>query len=249
MKLQGQTAIITGGGTGIGLACANLFIREGARVALFGRRRELLNQTAADLGKNVLTIGGDITQKNDVQMLVQKTVEAFGRIDILINNAGVFHGSSFHEMEEEQWDNIFGVNLRGVFLLTREVIPNMLEAGKGNIVNISSILGIVAARDVSAYNVSKGALNQLTRSIAVEYGNRGIRCNAVCPGLVATEMTSDIISNKELMEDWLKNYPIGRFGVPEDVARACLFLASTESSFITGAVLPVDGGYTAFAKG
>ena len=249
MKLKNQVAIITGGGTGIGLACAQLFIQEGAQVILFGRSNKSLDKAVTDLGDDAISVCGDITKKNDVQTLVEIALERFGVVDILINNAGTFSASPFHQISEEQWDYLLNVNLRGVFLLTREVIPNMLQSGNGNIINISSILSLVAASEFSAYNVSKGALNQFTRSIAVEYGGRGVRCNAVCPGLIETEMTADLMANKELMEEWIKNYPIGRFGKPEDVAQACLFFASKESSFITGAVLPIDGGYTALARG
>ena len=135
--------------------------------------------------------------------------------------------------------------MTAVFKLTREVLPHMIKQKSGSIVNISSILGLVAVPNTAAYNVSKGALNQFSRSLAVEYGPSGIRCNAICPGLIATEMTEELMNDKDFMQELRKNYPIGRFGQPEDIAQACLFLASDESSFITGAVLPVDGGYTA----
>ena len=249
MKLQNKTAIITGGATGIGLACARLFVEAGARVCLFGRRQVLLDRAVDELGDSAKAVSGDITNGEDVRKLVQKTLNAFGQIDILVNNAGIFTGSAIHETGDEHWDGVMDANLRGVFLLTREVLPHMIEKGGGSVVNVSSILGIVAAAGVAAYNVSKAALNQFTRSVAVECGGSGVRCNAVCPGLIATDMTADLMADDALMKDWRKNYPLGRFGEPVEVATACLYLASDDASFVTGAVLPVDGGFTAFARG
>ena len=136
-------------------------------------------------------------------------------------------------------------NIRSVFQLTKRVLPHMMKRKAGAFIHISSILGLVAAPGVAAYNVSKGALLQFNRSIAMEYGSMGIRSNAVCPGMVKTEMTEELMKDKELMQEWSKDYPIGRFGVPKDVANACLYLASDESSFVTGVAFPVDGGFTA----
>ena len=137
------------------------------------------------------------------------------------------------------------INMTAVFQLTRKVLPVMMKQKGGSIIHISSILGIIAVPQVAVYNISKGAMNQLNRSIAVEYGNYGIRSNSICPGLIKTDMTADLMNDETLMQEWSKEYPIGRFGKPEDVANACLFLASDESSFITGTILPVDGGFTA----
>ena len=245
MRLKNKTAIITGGATGIGLACARLFQQEGARVALFGRRQDRLDQAQKVLGDSALAVPGDITRQQDIDLLVDRVVAEWGRIDILINNAGTFAPAALHETEDSLWDSTLDVNLRGVFLLTKKVLPHMLEQQSGSIVHISSILGMVAVPQTAAYNASKGALNQLSKSIAVEYGSAGIRSNAVCPGMIETEMTEELRGNTELMEEWKKDYPLGRFGGPDEVARACLFLASDEASFVTGATLPVDGGYTA----
>ncbi len=245
MRLNNKTAIITGGATGIGLACARLFTREGARVAIFGRRQDRLDQARKEIGDSVLAVQGDITHEQDIQRLVDTTLKELGKVDILINNAGTFTGGPLHETDAEAWDRVFNINMTGVFQLTRRVLPSMVEQGSGSIIHISSILGMVAMPQTAAYNASKGALNQFSKSIAVEYGAQGIRSNALCPGMIETEMTEELRSDTALMEEWIKDYPLGRFGQPEEVAQACLFLASDESAFITGATLPIDGGYTA----
>ncbi len=245
MRLNNKTAIITGGATGIGLACARLFTREGARVAIFGRRQDRLDQARKQIGDSVLAVQGDITHEQDIQRLVDTTLKELGKVDILINNAGTFTGGPLHETDAEAWDRVFNINMTGVFQLTRRVLPSMVEQGSGSIIHISSILGIVAMPQTAAYNASKGALNQFSKSIAVEYGAQGIRSNALCPGMIETEMTEELRSDTALMAEWIKDYPLGRFGQPEEVAQACLFLASDESAFITGTTLPIDGGYTA----
>jgi NAD(P)-dependent dehydrogenase (short-subunit alcohol dehydrogenase family) len=245
MRLANKTAIITGGGSGIGQACAWAFYQEGANVVLFGRREDKLKETAQELGSRALTVQGDMTQSEDLDRLVQETRSKYHRIDILVNSAGLFQGAPLHEISDEQYDEMMDINMKAVFRLTQRVLPVMMEQKSGSIIHISSILGIIAVPQVAAYNISKGALNQFSRSIAVEYGSYNIRSNSICPGLINTDMTADLMKDEDLMQEWSKDYPIGRFGEPEDVANACLFLASEESSFVTGAVLPVDGGFTA----
>ena len=192
-----------------------------------------------------MPIQGDMTKSNDLDRLINETLNNYKRIDILVNNAGIFNGAPLHEISDSQWDALMDINIRSVFQLTKRVLPVMTAQKKGSIINISSILGLIAVPQVAAYNVSKGALNQLSRSVAVEYGPYGIRCNSICPGLIETDMTADLMQDDSLMQEWSKEYPIGRFGKPDDIASACLYLASDESSFVTGAVLPVDGGFTA----
>ena len=245
MRLKDKTAIITGGATGIGLACTRLFVQEGARVAIFGRRQDRLDQAKKEIGDAVVTIPGDITQEKDTARFVETAVKQLGKVDILINNAGIFGGGPIHEMGDDVWDETFNINMRGVFQLTRKALAQMVMQSSGNIIHISSVLGIRAIPGTAAYNVTKGALNQFSRSIAVEYGGQGIRSNSICPGMIETEMTEEMRTDTALMEEFLKRYPLGRFGKPEEVAKACLFLASDESAFITGATLPVDGGCTA----
>ena len=245
MRLKDKTAIITGGGTGIGLATARAICKEGAKVILFGRRKEKLEKAVEKLRESEIIVQGDMTNNNDLDKRINETLHNFKKIDILVNNAGLFNGSPLHEISDSQWDEIMDINIRSVFQLTRRVLPVMLSQKYGSIIHISSILGLIAVPQVAAYNVSKGALNQFSRSIAVEYGSSGIRSNSICPGLIATDMTADLMKDADLMKEWSKEYPIGRFGKPEDVANACLYLASDESSFVTGITLPVDGGFTA----
>ena len=245
MRLKDKIAIITGGGTGIGLATAHAFYQEGAKIIIFGRRKEKLEKAVEKLGDSAIIVQGDMTNNNDLDKLITETLHNFKKIDVLVNNAGLFNGSPLHEISDSQWDEIMDINIRSVFQLTRRVLPVMLSQKYGSIIHISSILGLIAVPQVAAYNVSKGALNQFSRSIAVEYGSSGIRSNSICPGLIATDMTADLMKDADLMKEWSKEYPIGRFGKPEDVANACLYLASDESSFVTGITLPVDGGFTA----
>lgn len=245
MRLKDKIAIITGGGSGIGLATARAFCQEGAKVILFGRRKEKIQKAADELDGSAIAVQGDMTNNGDLDQLINETLHNFKGIDILVNNAGLFNGAPLHEISDSQWDEMMDINIRSVFQLTKRVLPVMMAQKNGSIINISSILGLIAVPQVAAYNVSKGALNQFNRSIAVEYGSYGIRSNSICPGLIETDMTADLMKDENLMKEWSKEYPIGRFGKPEDVANACLYLASDESSFVTGTVLPVDGGFTA----
>lgn len=245
MRIKDKTAIITGGGTGIGLACARLFSEEGAQVVIFGRRKDQLDAAKALIGEPVQVISGDLNVAEDTGRLVGETIKHSGKIDILINNAGIFAGSPLHEMEDSHWDEILNTNLRGAFQITKKVLPNMMERKSGSIIHLGSNLGLVGAPGAAAYNVSKGGLVQFSRSIAVEYGPYGIRSNIVCPGFIHTKMTEGLMQDQAFMDNLIREYPLGRFGTPEDVAHACLYLAGDESSFVTGAVLPVDGGYTA----
>ncbi|MGR3219502.1 MAG: SDR family NAD(P)-dependent oxidoreductase [Candidatus Anammoxibacter sp.] len=249
MLLNGKVAIITGSGTGIGRATAMLFAKEGADVVLFGRRVEKLSEVEKEIkdqsGKDAIVVSGNVANIDDVRVLADKTIKEFKKIDILVNNAGIFRVSQFRETETSEWDEVMETNLKGAFLLTKEVIPHMISNKGGSIINIASILGMVAIPNAAAYNTSKGGLIMFTKSIALEYANQNIRANCICPGLVATPMTKDFMAETETMNEIIKDYPMERFGKPEDIAYPCLFLAAEWSSWMTGTVLPVDGGYTA----
>lgn len=250
MRLKGKTAIITGAGSGIGQACSLAFAREGARVVLVGRRRELLKQTAAEIQRDALVCEGDVSKLADVKRIVKTTLERFvGGVQVLVNSAAVLHAGTAETQTEEEWDETFNINVRGLWLMSREVIPLMRKAGEGSIINLSSALGIVGARSRAAYSASKGAVTTLTKSMALDLAPEQIRVNCICPGIVETELVSDFIRNAPDPELARRRrtelHPLGRFGQPSDIANMAVYLASDESMWVTGAALPVDGGYLA----
>ena len=252
MKLKNKVVLITGGGTGVGKATALLFAKEGAKVIITGRREQVLKEVADEAIKESLTIEylvSDISKEEDCKAAVDFTVNKFGRIDILFNNAGVLYKEITHETTTEQWLNTFNVNVRGMYLMSKYAIPHMLEHGYGVIVNNSSILGLKASAGFAAYNSSKGAVNQLTRSMALEYADKGIRVNAICLGTVYTPMADNMFEqwgDKEIaIERYISVHPIGRLAQPEEAAHAILFLSDDNVSFMTGSMLSVDGGLSA----
>src|SRR5581483_6156720 len=196
MRLKGKTAIITGAGSGIGQACALAFAREGARVVLVGRRRELLKQTAAQIQRDALVCDGDVSKLADVKRIVKTTLERFvGGVQVLVNSAAVLHAGTADTQPDEEWDETFNVNVRGLWLMSREVTPLMRKAGEGSIINLSSVLGIDGGRSRAAYSASKGAVTTLTKSMALDLAPEQIRVNCICPGIIETEMVSDFIRN------------------------------------------------------
>jgi len=253
MKLKDKTAIITGGGTGIGKATARLFAREGANVVITGRTEDSLNDTSLELGNEGLEISylvGDVSNETDCKKAVDFTVSKFGRIDILFNNAGVCYKSNTHETATVMWEKTFDINVKGVYLMSKHTLPHMIKDGSGSIVNNSSILGLKASpAGFAAYSASKGAVNQLTRSMALEYADKGIRVNAVCPGTIYTPMMDVLFEewgDREIGENrYISVHPIGRLAQPEEIAYAVLFLCDDNIKFTTGAMLSVDGGMSA----
>jgi NAD(P)-dependent dehydrogenase (short-subunit alcohol dehydrogenase family) len=249
MRLKGKTAIVTGAGSGIGQACAQAFAREGARVVLVGRRREYLKQTAANIQRDVLFCEGDVSKIADVNRVYSQTIERFGGVEILVNCAAVLHAGTAETQTDEEWDETFNINVRGLWLMSREAIAPMRKAGGGSIVNLSSVLGLMGARSRAAYSASKGAVTSLTKSMALDLAHEQIRVNCICPGIVETELVADFIRNSPDPELTKKRrtelHPLGRFGQPSDIANMAVYLASDESIWVTGAAMPVDGGYLA----
>lgn len=247
-RLQGKVAVITGGNAGIGEAIAKAFAREGALVVITGRRQVELDRVVSDIVKvegKAFPVAGSVTDELHVQETVRQTVQRFGRLDILVNNAGLGDfGKRLHEIDDATWTQVLDVNLTGVFRMTRAVLPQMLKQQRGVIVNISSIASLVGIPTLSAYAASKGALDSLTRSLAVDYANEGIRCNVVNPGLIDTPMAAPLMSNPEQLDPILSHYPIRRVGKPEEVANMVLYLASDEAAWVTGGTFSIDGGMT-----
>ena len=243
MKLSGKVALVTGGSRGIGKAIAKEFAANDASIVISGKDKTKLDESAKELG--ALAIQADIRKESEVQSLIDKTVEKFGRLDVLVNNAGVFPKIKLlHEISDSEWRDVLDVNLNGSFYATKYAIPYLQKNG-GAIINIASSAGLKAYENFNAdaYSASKAALVLLTKCWALEYAKSKIRVNCICPGVVETDMTSEFLSTPATRDMMNFAYPIGRFGTVNDVAKAALYFASEEDSpWVTGAVLPLDGG-------
>jgi NAD(P)-dependent dehydrogenase (short-subunit alcohol dehydrogenase family) len=248
-RLQGRIGIVTGAGSGIGRACAIAMAREGARVVLVGRRRDRVEEVAQEIGDSAFAVPADVSNAREIPGLLEQAVSRFGHPNLLLNNAGVLHLGNAEQISEEQWDHTFNVNVRAVWLLSRAVLPHMRKAGGGSIMNVASTLGIVGAPNRAAYAASKGAVVLLSKSMAIDHGHENIRVNAICPSFIETDLTAAVIGQSPdpaaVRRERTAAHPIGRLGCPEDIAGLVVYLASDESSWVTGAVLPVDGGYLA----
>jgi 3-oxoacyl-[acyl-carrier protein] reductase len=248
-NLTNKTVIVTGAGSGIGRGCAMALAAGGANLTLTGRRKPRLEETAHAIGGKTLVLAADVTRQSDIDSVIAQTVARFGNLNILINNAGVLHVGNAEAITEEQWDHTFNVNVRGVWLFSRSVLPVMRKARGGSIINVASVLGINAARNRAAYAPSKGAVVLLTKSMAIDYAPENIRVNAICPGFIETDLTADVIRQapdpEAVRRERMAVHPLGRFGKPDDVAALVVYLASDEASWVTGAIFPVDGGYLA----
>ncbi len=252
MKLEGKVALITGGSLGLGKATAHLFAQEGANVVITGRTEKRLVEKvgkAKKAGHEISHIVSDVSIESNCREAVDFTLDKYGKIDILFNNAGILGIGLTHDIEIDYWDKIFDINVKGTFMMSKFVIPHMLENGGGCIVNNSSVLGLKAVPGVAAYNATKGAITQLTRSMALDYAQQGIRVNAICPGTIETPLVEGLLDSMpelDAAEDMFKSFhPMGRFGTAEEIAHAVLFLCDDNVQFMTGTMLSVDGGWVA----
>lgn len=250
MRLAGKVILVTGAGGGMGRVAAETFAREGARVVANDALEGALAETVAlvrDVGGEIIGVPGNVAVGADVRRVVEEGVRAFGALHVLYNNAGIMPSAdtSVEETDEETLARVLDVNLKGVFLCCKYGIPELLKVGGGSIINIASFVAIVGCTvPQDAYTASKGGVLALTRSLAVQYGPRGIRANALCPGPVETPMLRQLWTSEEERNKRLRRIPLGRFGAAEDIVNAGIFLASDESSFITGNTFMVDGGIT-----
>ena len=258
MRLENKVALVTGGGSGIGRASAVLFASEGAKVVVSDLKeaaaRDAAEQIRAD-GGQATDVAGDVSDSADAERMVRAAVDGYGKLDILVNSAGITSRAFGPDAPpEEIWDRVIEVNLKGTYLAARYAAPEMVRAGGGSIVNLASIYGLVGypadlpARGVPGFNPyppAKGGVVLLTKSLAIAYAKDNVRVNAICPGFLSTAMTEGLTSDPEVLRVVEQKHPMGRLGRPEEVAYAALYLASDESSYVTGTALAVDGGYTA----
>ncbi len=251
-RLASKVALISGAGTGIGRAIALRFAEEGAGVALMGRRKELLEKVSAEIsaaGGSALVTAGDAALAADAQRAVRETVARFGQLDVLVNNAGAVHAGTVEKTSEEDFSRLMDANVKTTFLLSRAALPEFRRCRGGVIVNIGSFVGLVGLPNRAVYSAAKGAVTQLTRSMALDHASENIRVNCICPNATETEMFASALAQYPDPAAELRRrtgtIPLGRIGQPQDVAHLAVYLASEESSWMTGAVIPLDGGVTA----
>jgi NAD(P)-dependent dehydrogenase (short-subunit alcohol dehydrogenase family) len=253
LRLSGKVAFITGGGTGIGRACALAFAREGAQVAIAGRRKEPLEAVAGEIaakgGKSFAAVC-DVTRRSSVEDALEQAEKHFGRLDTIVNNAGAVVVATVEHTSDEDWDRVIAANLTGTFFVSRAALAPLRRAGGGSIVNIGSVLGLVARKDRAAYCAAKAGVTGLTRAMGLDHANEKIRVNCICPTIVETELGMQSIrqtgnADAEIQKR-ISEIPIGRLGKPDDVAMMAVYLASDEASWVTGAAFPLDGGLTAY---
>jgi NAD(P)-dependent dehydrogenase (short-subunit alcohol dehydrogenase family) len=248
--IKGKVAIVTGAGGGVGKAISKRLSSEGCKVVMLGRGRTKLQKAASEIGnkKNTMTVIADITKEAEVLSAIDQTINSFDKIDILVNNAGIINDPMpFHEMTEDQWDDLIKTNLFGTFKMTQAAIPVMMKNGGGSIVNISSVLGIRAIPRVplSVYAVTKAGVIMFTRSIAVEYGQYKIRCNCIAPSTIRSSIIEPYLQDEEAKKVLESTFPLRVIGEPDDIAGAVAYLCSDDSKWVTGTIMMVDGGLSA----
>ncbi len=251
MRLEGKTALITGGSEGIGKATALLFCKEGATVGIMARTQENLDKVVfeAEGPGDIISYKADVSNSGEIEQAVNDFYERFGKIDILFNNAGILEGGTVVTTSEEVWDRTMDINVKGVYLTSKYAVPLMAKHGGGSVINNSSVLGMVGMENCMAYNASKGAIRQITRSMALDHAGDNIRVNSICPGYIKTKMDPEFMGNPPDAEEQLDKIaadmiPLVRRAEPEEVAQSVLFLASDESKYMTGSDLVIDGGWT-----
>ena len=251
MRLKDKVAIITGSGSGIGKAAALMFAREGAKVMVADidepSAKKTVEEIEAQGGESTL-FQVDVTKESQVKQMIEATEERFGRLNVLFNNAGMQNIGSILEVKEEDWDKVFAVNVKSIFLCSKHAVPLMIQNGEGSIINVASVAGVVGVPKLAAYCAAKGAVVLLTKNMALDLAPHNIRVNCIVPGTTLTPLIQDLLKTDDTEEKRrarLAKYPIGRYGKPEEIAAAALFLASDEASFVTGSSLVVDGGMTA----
>jgi len=253
-RLAGKTALITGAGTGIGRAIALAMAREGAQITLAARRPEPLESVAAEIvaaGGAALAIECDVTNRTSVEAALAATVKRFGKVNVVVNNAGAAVVADAEKTSDEDWRRILDVNLTGTFLMSRAALPELRKAGGGAIVNIGSVLGLVARKERAAYCAAKGGVTLLTKAMALDHAHEKIRVNCICPSIVETPLGAASLAGSSTDPDEARRIrareiPLGRLGKPEDVAELAVYLASDEADWVTGAAWPIDGGLTAY---
>jgi len=246
MNLKNKVAIVTGSRRGIGKAIALALAKAGANIVVSDINLDDCNKLVEEIkaiNGNALAVKTDVSNPEDVSQMINLTTEKFGKVDILVNNAGIYMQKSLTDVTEQDFDRTLDINLKGVFLCSKAVVPEMIKQGKGKIINITSIAGQVGFANSSAYCASKGAIINITRELALELAQYKINVNAIGPGVIETDMTKDLLEDKATKETLLANIPLSRIGKPEDIANAALFLASDNSDYITGITLFVDGGW------
>jgi len=248
MRLKNKIAIITGAGSGIGRAIALAFSKEGAKIVVADWSEQGGETTVEQIKKQkgkAIFVKTDVSKANDIDQMVKDCLDKFGRVDILVNNAGIIKFAALHEMSEEDWDQVLDVDLKGMFLGSKRVIPKMIKQGKGKIISITSIAGIVGFDKISSYCAAKGGMIALTKEMALEYASKKINVNCIAPGVIKTEMTKDMLADPQTKQFLESSTLYPRLGKPEDIAQAAVYLASDESDFVNGEVLVVDGGWIA----